>query len=103
MLNTGQLHGFRRITVGQRDLACIGRLQRFGHLCTVVVLLDQQLLITFQGLDLLPVDRNRPGVLRLDQQLAAVEEPDLATQAITVLQPDGVGECRRASREEGEA
>ncbi|MNG03365.1 hypothetical protein D3C85_1419320 [compost metagenome] len=66
-------------------------MQRLGLFASVGILLDQQLLIAFQGFDLLPVDRDRAGILGLDQQLATVEQSDLAAQFVTVLQPDGVG------------
>ncbi|MNP19697.1 hypothetical protein D3C76_1122380 [compost metagenome] len=91
LLDTGQLNGLGRITVGQGDLAILGRLQRFGLLAGVGILLDQELLVTLQGLDLFPVDGNRTGVIGLDQQLAAIENGNLATEFVPILQPDSVG------------
>ncbi|MCY1441060.1 hypothetical protein D9M71_573620 [compost metagenome] len=78
-------------------------MQRLGLLAGVGVLLDQQLLITFQGLDLLPVDRHRARIFSLDQQLAAIEQDDLAAQLVTVLQPDGICEQGSGGSDDSEA
>jgi hypothetical protein len=52
LLDTRQLDGFRRLAVGQSDLAVIGGGQRLGLFTVVGVLFDQQFLIALQGLDL---------------------------------------------------
>ncbi|MNS89567.1 hypothetical protein D3C72_1235840 [compost metagenome] len=91
LLNARQFDGLRCIAIGQRDLAGVRRFQRPGFLTRVGILLDQQFLIAVQGLDLLPVDRHRTGILGLDQQLAAIEQRDPATELVTVVQPHGIG------------
>ena len=103
LLDTREVDGFRRLAVDQRHLAVRCRFQGLGLLPRVAILLDQQFLITLQGLDLLPVHRDRPGVIGLDQQLAAIEQTDLAGQAIAVLQPDGIGQQRRRGAEYSKA
>ncbi|MNP03902.1 hypothetical protein D3C76_958000 [compost metagenome] len=103
LLDTRQLYRLGPITVFQGHLAVIRRVQRLGLLAGVGVLLDQQLLITFQGLDLFPVDRHRAGIFGLDQQLAAIEQDDLAAQLVTVLQPDGIREQGSGGSDDSEA
>ncbi|MNN62711.1 hypothetical protein D3C81_1780370 [compost metagenome] len=66
-------------------------MQGLGYFACVFILLDQQLLVAFQGFDLFPVDRDCATVLGLQQQFAAIEEHDLTTQAIPVLHPHGIG------------
>lgn len=99
LLNARQLDGFRRVTVGQGDLAVVRRSQRLGDFAGISVLLDQQVLLALQGLDLFPVDGHRTGIFGLDQQLAAIEDADGAAQLVTVLQPDGVGKQGRGRTE----
>ncbi|MOA12420.1 hypothetical protein D3C78_1324090 [compost metagenome] len=60
-----------------------------------IVQLDQQRLGAFQAGDLLPVEGHAAGVGGLEQQLAAVEQLDLAAQAVAILQPDGIGQGRQ--------
>lgn len=92
LLNAGQLDRLRRIAVGQGDLAVIGCVQRLGNLAVVGILLDQQVLVTFQRLDFFPVQRNIACIFGVEQQLATVEDLDGPGQLVTVLQPDGIGE-----------
>ncbi len=98
-----QLHGARRGTVDQSDLALLGRLQRLGDLTGDVILLDEQLLVAFQRGNLVPLQRDRTAVFGLDKQLAAIEHADLAGEAIAILQPHGVGERRQGNGGKGRA
>jgi hypothetical protein len=85
LLDAGQFHGLGRFAVGQHHFAIRRSLQGFGFLTGVGILLDQQFLIALQGFHLLPIHRDSPRIVGLDQQLATVEELDLAGQAVTVL------------------
>ncbi|MNZ65674.1 hypothetical protein D3C78_838720 [compost metagenome] len=102
LLDAGKLYSLGRLTVGQGHLARLGGLQRLGPLAVVGVLLDQQLLVALQGLDLLPVQRDGTTVRGLQQQLATIEDPNLAAQAVTVLHPHGVGERRSSAQGSGQ-
>ena len=94
LLDAGQLHGLWRLAIGQGHLAGLGGLQRLGALTAVGVLLDQHLLVALQGLDLFPVQGDGTAIRGFQQQLAAVEDFDLAAETVTVLHPYGVGEHR---------
>ncbi|MCY1523481.1 hypothetical protein D9M68_583800 [compost metagenome] len=94
LLDAGQFDGFRRVAIGQGDLSRLRGMQGFGALTRHRVFLDQQLLVAFQGRDLFPIQRDRTTVIGFQQQFAAIEEFDLAAQAITVFQPDGIGQER---------
>ncbi|MNN56619.1 hypothetical protein D3C81_1715600 [compost metagenome] len=101
--DTRQFDGLGLVAICQDHLALFGGLQGLGFFTAVGVLLDQQLLLALQRLDLVPVDRDGTGVVGLDQQLAAIEYFDLATQAIPVLEPDRVGERRQGNSKDSEA
>ena len=103
LLDTCQFHRLGRLAISQHHLAIIGCLQGFGLFTGVGVLLDQQFLVAFQGFDLLPVHRDGACVGGLDQQLATVEDFDLAGEPVTVFQPDGIGEQGRGSTENSKA
>ncbi|MNN23848.1 hypothetical protein D3C81_1372580 [compost metagenome] len=98
LLDAGQVDGLGRLAIGQGDLAGFGGLQRLGPLAAVGVLLDQHFLVAFQGLDFFPVQRDRPAIRGLQQQFAAVEDFDLATEAVTVFHPHGVGKRGRGAQ-----
>ena len=98
-----QLDGLRRLAIGQRDLARLSRQQRLGTLAIYRTELDQQLVITFQGGDFLPVQRDGAAVVGFQQQLAAVEEANGAGETVTVLQPDGIGEGGGTAQSDAQA
>ncbi|MNH20856.1 hypothetical protein D3C79_806430 [compost metagenome] len=95
LLDAGQLDGLGRFAIGQGDLAIFGGTQRFGFLAGIGVLLDQQFLVAFQRLDLLPVQRDRACVLSLEQQLATIKHGDLAAEPVTIFHPHRIRYSRR--------
>ncbi|MNN61220.1 hypothetical protein D3C81_1764470 [compost metagenome] len=102
LLDARELDRLGRITIDQGHLAILRGVQRLGHLPGVGILFDQQVLVTLKGFHLAPVDRYRTGVLGLDQQLSAIEQNDLATQLVTVLQPDGISKQGHRSTDDSE-
>ena len=94
LLDARQVHRLGCLAVGQGHFACLGSLERLGLLAGVGILLDQQLLVAFKGLHLFPVQGDRTAVRRFEQQLAAVEDLDLAAQAVAIFHPDSIGERR---------
>ena len=103
LLDAGQFDSLGCLTIGQRHLAILGRLQRLGDFARVLVLFDQKFLITLQGFDLFPVQRDRSGVLGLEQQLTAIEDSNGPRQPITIFQPDGIGEYRHGGADDSNA
>ncbi|MCY1183579.1 hypothetical protein D9M73_242120 [compost metagenome] len=66
-------------------------------------MLDQQVLVGFQGGNLVPLEGDIPGIVGAQQQLAAVVQFDLAGKAVTILQPHGIGKGGERERGEDEA
>ncbi|MNN24175.1 hypothetical protein D3C81_1375960 [compost metagenome] len=91
LLDAGQLDRPGCLAVGQSDLTVVRSVQRLGLLAGVGVLLDQQFLVAFQGLDLLPVQCNGAAIGRFEQQFTAIKDLDLAAQLVTVFHPHGIG------------
>ncbi|MNR51604.1 hypothetical protein D3C85_1712980 [compost metagenome] len=67
-------------------------------LAVLAFALDQQRFLGTQGVDILPIDQHLAGVSGLQCQLAAIEQSDFTGQAVTVVQPYGVGPERRAGQ-----
>ncbi|MCY1449033.1 hypothetical protein D9M71_657520 [compost metagenome] len=88
--------------VDQGNLALLRRFQALGVLAGGGVMLDQQVLVGFQGGNLVPLEGDIPGIVGAQQQLAAVVQLDLAGQAVTILQPHGIGKSGERERDEDE-
>ncbi len=102
LLDAGQLHGLR-LAVDQGHLARPGGLDALGVLASLGILLDQQVLLALEGGDLVPLERDVAAIVGLQQQLAAVEQGDLAGKAVTVLHPDRIGKGRGGTCKGSEA
>ncbi|MDT4850420.1 hypothetical protein FQZ97_845700 [compost metagenome] len=92
--NTGQRHGLAgRIDDPHHAFASRGQL--FAVLAALAVhslalATQQQGFVRTQGIDILPVDQHLAGIAGFQRQLAAVEQQDVATQAVAIIQPDRV-------------
>ncbi len=84
-------------------LARPGGLDALGVLASLGILLDQQVLLALEGGDLVPLERDVAAIVGLQQQLAAVEQGDLAGKAVTVLHPDRIGKGRGGTCKGSEA
>ena len=67
------------------------RRQPFAAFVVEAATAHQQGLVRTEGIDILPVDQHLAGIFGLERQLAAVEQDDLTTESITVVQPNGIG------------
>src|SRR5690606_36664971 len=76
-------HGTGSLAVGKRDMALLGALQGARHLAFVLILLDHQRLVAFQGGHAGPADRHLARIGSLQHQLAPIERLDGAGQTST--------------------